>query len=140
MRTARELLSLGKLQSVEVQISDKDKICECHWISFNHITDLDLQTDYDEFMTEMELQIKTGLNELSRQTKSLKKLPKETTFKIVLHTTEQAFFQMQNNPVFEKLPFVQDTSNEIENKGERTLIPIGDIKKSNLSLSVEVYE
>jgi mitotic spindle assembly checkpoint protein MAD2B len=134
MKTARELIATGELYCVEVQIYDDKRFYETHKITIGKSGS---HSYNDEFLTEMESQIKNSLLALPNKTKSFKELPKSATFKILLHTTEEAYFKMQADPVFERLPFMQEFPESNEMPGKLVCVPVSRIATTNVNIIAE---
>ncbi|XP_065078033.1 DNA polymerase zeta subunit 2 [Ochlerotatus camptorhynchus] len=141
LRAARELKHRRKLHKVELLILKDEPETSLESYVFE-LEDHEFSLNTDENLLDLEEQIRKSLLNLDCRLKGLKKLPSDTTFKIMLYTTESAFAGLGNNPRMQSFPLVKETSQDLAPKLHRTntqLLPVSHTPNVGLQLYVEEY-
>lgn len=102
LKSARELKISRKLYKLELLIfKDEDKNLESYIFELGEMNEKHMSEIEDTYLIEFEEQIRSSLLKFDSSIKNFKKLPKNVTFKILLHTTQSAFVKLTNNTQIE---------------------------------------
>ena len=147
MKSAKDLFDMNRLYRVEILVTDgtRNKKLESHKIELMPACN-ELKTLDDEFLIKLETQMRNCLIEISDRLKPMPKLAKSTTFKILLHTTEQAYVKLANNPKYAKMPFIQQLQDPQDwddfceiTTNKSSVIPITFLEAAQLQICAETY-
>ncbi|XP_058823699.1 DNA polymerase zeta subunit 2 [Topomyia yanbarensis] len=137
LQAARELKRQRKLNKVEILVYKHDA---SHLESYVfELEDREFALETDEHLIELEEQIRISLLNLDGQLKTLRKLPSNATFKVLLHTTEAAFVRLENSSKLENYSFVQETEQNQGHKSNTQLLPVSHTASVGIQLYVEEY-
>ncbi|XP_005188259.1 DNA polymerase zeta subunit 2 isoform X2 [Musca domestica] len=100
LRTIRELLRTGELEGVEVLLYKDDvEIYERYRFQIKPLTER--TAGEDEFLMDMEEQLRASLYCLAERVKALDKLPSDCKFKVLIYTNQVGFVRLSHNPHYQ---------------------------------------
>ncbi|XP_058450662.1 DNA polymerase zeta subunit 2 [Malaya genurostris] len=137
LQAARDLKRQRKLSKVEILVY-KNETCHLESYTFE-LEECEFALETDEHLMELEEQIRKSLLSLDGQLKILRKLPSDTTFKVLLHTTEAAFVRLENTAKLRDHSFVRETRQKYEQKTNTQLLPVSHTASVGIQLYVEEY-
>ncbi|XP_059613458.1 DNA polymerase zeta subunit 2 [Phlebotomus argentipes] len=136
LETVRTLKRSKKLHKVEMLIYQGDTILE------NYIFDIEdlheIGSD-DKYLIEFEENIKRSIAVLEGRLKGLRPLQGDTSFKVVLHTTQSAFVSLGGQKHLEGFPWLKASDISPEQKQTATLLPITTAPYVGLQIYAEEY-
>lgn len=143
LKAAKTLKTSGDLKRVEVVLY-KDEITTYE----NYVFEIDdtcpekFQKAYsaDQYLIDLEEELRKSLLTLSERTRSLPKIPIGTKFKIQYHTTQSAFVKLSHKSEAQNFPWLQETQKEIffEN-GSVSILPITNVKCTCFQIYAEYF-
>ncbi|XP_061394090.1 DNA polymerase zeta subunit 2 [Musca vetustissima] len=137
LRTIRELLKTGELDGVEVVLYKDDvETYERYRFQIKPLTER-ISVE-DEFLMDMEEQLRACLYSLAERVKTLEKLPADCKFKVLIYTNQVGFVRLSHNPHYQDFPWLRSDLKCSNSKQEISLLPLTSLRTIGLLLTAEI--
>lgn len=143
LRSVRELMRRNELHSLDVILyHDENKPLECYQMLVESLVSGASEND-DPHLIEYEQQLRSAIYKLSERVKQLTKLPPGTTsFKIHLHTSQDAFVRLSHESQFQEFPFLQAENLKSQNSQTEniSLLPLAAVENVGLKMQARIFK
>lgn len=94
----------------------------------------------DQYLIELEEELRKSLLTLSERVRALPKVPKGAKFKIQYHTTQSAFVKLSHKSETQNFPWLQETITErLSQRSTVSILPITNVKCTGLQIYAEAF-